>query len=63
MIADPKEQRTEALNERVDTRGLGYRLNELSCTISTTHRRSSSKAHHANTATLKEHPDALLILP
>ena len=35
MVADPKQQSTEALNERVDTRGLGYRLNELPRTIST----------------------------
>ena len=35
MVADTKEQRTEALNERVDTRSLGYRLNELSRTINT----------------------------
>ena len=30
MVADPKEQRTKALNERVDAGSLGYRFNELS---------------------------------
>ena len=35
MITNPKEQRTEALNESIDTGGLGYRLNKLPRVIST----------------------------
>lgn len=35
MVTGPKEQRAEALDERVDTRSLGYRLNKLSHTINT----------------------------